>query len=440
LSLAILGGLTTAAILFLRDRDARGGEGTAKVITPSEAEKLGRPDTDTLIVPPDVFSSLGLVVKTAEAPTRRPRLTGLNGTLALDTNRMVRIHTRLPGEVVAIGTTDDPNSMGAVQDGVSTRPLRAGDKVREDQLLAVVWSKDLGEKKSELVDTVSRLKLDREVFERLRELARTSAAPERSVREAERAVENDLINISRIKRTLRSWRLSEKEIDAVEAEANQLIGPVGGRPGDQADWARVEIRVPKDGIKERFILEKNISIGDIIDTNADLFKIGDLSRLNVWVHVYEEDLPAILKLPRPIPWTIQLPSRPDAVFPGHLEQIGAVIDPAQHTALVSGQVDNSKGELRVGQFVTATIELSPAADEVEVPTGAVVEDGRQSILFVHPNPNEQGRFQRRRVEVVRRFHDFIYLQKSEAIRPGERVVAAGAVLLNDALNNLPVKP
>ena len=53
--------------------------------------------------------------------------------------------------ILALGTLDDkPNE----------RPLRHGDKVTVKQLLAVIWSKDLGEKKSELVDALSQLRLD----------------------------------------------------------------------------------------------------------------------------------------------------------------------------------------------------------------------------------------------------------------------------------------
>src|SRR5439155_26281519 len=105
------------------------------------------------------------------------------------------------------------------------------------------------------------------------------------------------------------------------------------------DWARVVVQAPQDGT----ILEKNITAGDIVDTSADLFKVADLSKLTVWVNVYEEDLLTLQRLPRPIPWTIRMSSQPGTDHRGAVEQIGNVLDPAQHTALISGQVDNSAG-------------------------------------------------------------------------------------------------
>src|SRR5262249_40050398 len=149
-------------------------------------------------------------------------------------------------------------------------------------------------------------------------------------------------------------------------------------------WARVEVRSPQDGV----ILEKNVAQGDLVDTVTDLFKVADLSRLIFWAHAYEEDLPILQALPRGSPWTVRLPSRPGEPSRGELERVGEVIDPNQHTALVCGRVDNVSGQLRVGQFVTAEVELLPSPGEVEVPTTGLVEDGRASILFVQPDPSK----------------------------------------------------
>src|SRR5262249_17887412 len=157
------------------------------------------------------------------------------------------------------------------------RPLRFGDGVRKGQLLAVVWSKDLGEKKSELVDAVSRLKLDQEILQQLKEGYSSGVTPERSLREQERNVESDLIALARAERTLRAWRLTDAEIEAIKAEAEAIRKDPNKRGREDKDWARVEVRAPQDGT----ILEKNVTVGDIVDTAADLFKIADLNRLSV---------------------------------------------------------------------------------------------------------------------------------------------------------------
>ncbi len=406
-------------------------------------------DPDTLAVTPDVIKSLG--VRTVEArPATKPRpLPPLAGSLALDADRMTRVHARFPGEIVQIGTTAQPETAGAAWQPTVLRPLRFGDKVEKDQLLAVLWSKDLGEKKSELVDALSKLWLDQHTLERLEELLKKGATTERNVREAERNVQADLIAVERAERTLRSWRLTEAELEALRTEAERLAGQRGRRERkkEDADWARVQVKAPFDGT----ILEKNVALGDIVDTTTDLFKIADLSRLNVLANAYEEDLPILESLPRPIPWTVRVKNPHAEPLRGTVTKIGDIIDPNQHTALVMGKVDNPRGELRVGQYITATIEVPPAPEEVEIPTSALVEDGRESIVFVQPDP-KQFAYQMRRVTVIRRYHDSVYLQgrargdtppeasaserPSQPVKPGERVVSAGAVELKAALEDL----
>ena len=75
---------------------------------------------------------------------------------------------------------------------------------------------------------------------------------------------------------------------------------------------------------------------------ATLFKIADLQKLVALTYAYEEDLPDLARLPRPIPWQVRAATHvPDGVLTtGWVDLIGPIIDPNQHTALVMGRVDN----------------------------------------------------------------------------------------------------
>jgi cobalt-zinc-cadmium efflux system membrane fusion protein len=258
------------------------------------------------------------------------------------------------------------------------------------------------------------------------------------VREAQRNVDSDIIALNRAEHTLLSWGLKTQEMDEIRAAAAKPDRKAKESKLDYERWARVEIRSPQDGT----IMERNIALHDLVDTTTDLFKIADTTFLVVWASLYEEDLPTIQKLPRPIHWVVKLPSQPDVAYPGTLDQIGEFIDANQHTALVKGFVDNSRGDLKIGQFVTATISIPPAANELEIPTGALVEDGHESIVFVQV-PNEKHQFQRRKVTVTRRYQDVVYIRADPTGKPGiqagDRVVSGGAVLLNEAMSDLPTE-
>ena len=137
---------------------------------PPKAEAITRVGADRLTVPAAVVARMGLTtteVRAAHEPTALP---AYKGNLALDANSLQRVHARFAGEVVELGTTRDTGpGVDATQPSLlRSHPIRVGDAVAAGQLLAVVQSKDLGEKKSELVDAVSKLKADELVQSRLR--------------------------------------------------------------------------------------------------------------------------------------------------------------------------------------------------------------------------------------------------------------------------------
>lgn len=387
--------------------------------------------SDSLHVQPEVVERLGIM--TAEAQTAQIDLSlQLSGTLSLDASQLEEVRSRFAGEVVEIGMrADDP------------RPVQFGDRVTSGQLLAVVWSRELGEKKSELVDALSQFRLHSETLRRLQKLYQDGAIPEREYREAERTVETDRIAVARVTRTLQTWRVADDDIAAVEAEAKKLIGNDGTTSSELAErWARVEVRSAIDGV----VLERNVAVGDIVAPSDDLFKVADLSRLRVLAFAYEEDLPQLDALTADQRrWTITVPANPQAPpQSGAIGQIGHIIDPTQHTALVMGWVDNSNGILRAGQFIAAAVALPPPGNEVVVPASALIEKGGEDLVFVKTADDPV--FTQRRVSLSRRVGEQVcfHIDPPEAagqpdvsgLKPGEEVVTSGAVELQQALTDL----
>jgi cobalt-zinc-cadmium efflux system membrane fusion protein len=383
---------------------------------------------DAIRLPQEVAARLGVQTEVVENSTA-PILRELAGTLMLDPDRLAHVRARFAGEIVEWG------------DRGTKSPVRFGQRVRKDQLLAIIWSRDLGEKKSELVDGLSQLRVDEDSLARINKVAGEGAVPDRVIRDAERKVEADRIAVARAERTLQSWRVSKEEIDAVRAEAGRLAHDAKQDRNElPRQWARVEVRVPWDGV----IIEKNVALGDLVDTSTDLFKIADLSRLRVMAHAYEEDLPALdtLKDSRRS-WSVVVGAgSEDAVTrDGRFDQIGSIIDPNQHTALVMGWVDNPDGRLRVGQFVTVRVEIAAPKMEVAVPASALAEDGGQASVLVQPDGNAQ--YVRRQVAVSRRAGGKVFLRGNlspaekarglETLQPGERVVTSRVVQLTASM-------
>jgi cobalt-zinc-cadmium efflux system membrane fusion protein len=355
--------------------------------------------------------------------------------------------------VVEVGQTQDAGEK-------EMRPLKPGDKVSKGEVLAKLWSKEVGEKKTELVTAISDLHLHEAALKRYQSLA-GGAVPTKTVQEAENAYREDKIRIESLKRTLRSWQIQEEELTAIEAEAKRVIAeslihnnpdlkgqaPLSAAATDKLTldrtWAELDIVAPMSGV----ILEKNFTVGDIVDTSRDMFKIADLSRLGVMANVYEEDLPKLVALkPDERHWEVELLAEP-GLKPrqGKFESIGNVLDPMQHTAIVKGWLDNPDGQLRVGQFVTATVELPNRAGLVMVPVSSLVDDGSRTSVFV--TDRKRSYFTRREVKIGRRGAVMALLEshpeadaKTEShpqpIEIGEFVVTSGAMELASHIRTL----
>jgi cobalt-zinc-cadmium efflux system membrane fusion protein len=266
------------------------------------------------------------------------------------------------------------------------------------------------------------------------------------LRDAQRAYEGSLIAVQNYERTLRSWQLPEPDLQEIRREADRLHDEGESRPATAAlreGWAELEVRSPIDGV----ILEKNVTVGELVDSGLDLFKVGDVSRLMIVANAYEEDLAEIEALsPSDRLWTVRLPAEPQvAPLRGTFDLAGRIIDPVQHTAQLVGHVDNPGGRLMAGQFITATIELPPHPNEVVLPATAVIETGDGGIAFVADGvvPN---RFSRRAVVVVERSSRFVHVRTEltddekaagfSALEPGREVVSSGLVILESTLKEL----
>jgi cobalt-zinc-cadmium efflux system membrane fusion protein len=435
------------AVVWVRSNAKAAGEQTSE-----EDNGTRLVDPHTVEISAELAHKWGVdpqpVQTAAQLELKRP-LPPLSGSLALDITKLARVHSRFPGEIMEIGTKVCDDKGNPVK---GSDLLRDGDFVKAGQLLAVVWCKDLGEKKNDLLTALIQLRLSERKYDRNVPLLKTGGISSAALDELWQTVRANQAAVERVEQTLRTWLVPEEDIDKVRALGEKWAQwdeeKLERKTKPDPTWARVEVRAKFAGK----MLERNINVGDIIDTTTDLFKVQDLSQLAIWAHIYEDDLPTLLKLQKArgkVEWQIQLRADPDAKpVTGTIEKIGEVIDPNTHTALLFGYIDNKDGSLRAGQFITATILMPPSPNELAVPTTALVGMDGRNYVFVQPDSTKP-RFALRRVEVVRETSDWIYVRLAAGpggqgkgpplLRPGERVVAAGSQGLLQDYESLTVK-
>jgi cobalt-zinc-cadmium efflux system membrane fusion protein len=432
----------------------------------------GRPvRPPTLRLSEEAAASLGIrpdTIVPVQAADKPRALPPLEGTLAWENDALYPVRPRFAGEVAEItrvpkGPLEQSFDLSLLSPGRyaepdRTRPLAFGDRVKKGDLLAIIWSKDLGDKKAALIDALIDLRRDQAQLATRAELYEKGVISKIAYLELDRTVKKEINLVNAAERSLRTSKLTDKEIQEIKDEAAK-IAESKRDPKKEADWARVEVRAPHDGV----IVEKNTNLGDWVDpvNSPPMFKVADLSTLAFWVHPLEEYLPALQKVidqgdPGRVRCKIRLHA--DAKgreLEGPLLRIAPSVDPNQHTLLVMGRISNPEGRYLVGQFLTATVYVQPAPGLVEIPTTALNEEVGQSLVFVQPDPARL-EFAVRRVAVADRFRDRVFVRSQidpqaevqpppsrdlrgpwavEPLRPGERIVTQGVPMLTMALRD-----
>jgi multidrug efflux pump subunit AcrA (membrane-fusion protein) len=388
-------------------------------------------------------------------------LTPQIGRVNYDNDRLFVSRTPFPGTLVEFRRIPDVNGYSPTQ----YRPIRWGDRVKQDDLLAVVWSQQFGTAKAALVDAISALRLSKGALARYADLMEKGAGNVTSFKAAERQVELDTISYNNALRSLKMWKLPNEEIEKLKKEAQLLSEKRQGRGTDEeVNWARVEIKAPRfcdDPKRELVIIEKNVTQGEVVDPSRDtpLFRLADLSQLQIWMHPPEEYLPLIRKqLDRAgrVTWAIRFDIDPPGTKPLELDihQISPSLDPNQQRPMLIGYLPNPDNKYLIGQTLTATVYLPPDPDTVEIPTEALNQVEGQNLVFVESKTDKDTYFIRR-VAIFKVFQKKAFVRSKltpeeqqlskeelskgrrplEPLLPGERIVTHSVMELTTALEN-----
>ena len=411
---------------------------TKPIFTNSKQNEISHQAPQVLELTGNMIKVMQLKTVAAVVPVFSKSL-HFRGSLAIDPNRLSHVHSRFPGQIIELATVTGLRSQQLETGLPQGRMLQNFDFVNEGMKLAILQSKDLGEKKSQLADALSKLRVEEKTLKNYRSMFEKGIFPERQVREQEAKFEQAKIAVFTAENTLRAFQVTELEIDGVKESAEKYHRGLETDISYVKEWSQVVVTAPITGD----IVEKSVIIGDIVDANADLFKIADLSVLAVYLHAYEEDLQILEQLPKPLQVLIKVPAYPElGELQCDVDRSSPMIDPNEHMALLIGRVRNPERKLKANQFVTADVGAPAEKGVVEIPANSVIDLGYEAIAYVQPDVTKPI-FHRRRIVIVQRFFDVVYVrseltpdqenQGMKPILPGESVVKGWILELEDYL-------
>lgn len=233
------------------------------------------------------------------------------------------------------------------------------------------------------------------------------------------------LNLERSQGLLDKRIVPKSEFDAASAAFDEARASVANL---EAIIAKKIIRAPFDGK----VGIRRVNLGQTVKVDEELIPLHQSDPIYVEFAVPQTRLPAV-GVGQPIRVTSDGLDTPLA---GRIEAINPVIDEATRTARVQGLLRNPDDKLRAGQFALVDVILPTDQKIVSIPSSAVVSEAFGDSVFV-VEPGADGTLYARQqfVQLGQRKGDFVAVVKG--LRPGERIVSAGAFKLTNGAKVIP---
>jgi membrane fusion protein, heavy metal efflux system len=360
--------------------------GCHKASTSAEQSQI-QVENEHVLVTPGTAPASSISIEESKSPN--PTILALNGRMVWDDNVTTRLFTPFAGRVTKI-------------------PVETGQSVKEGEPLALIASPDYGQAQADARRAATDLVLSERTLARTKELLSHGAAAEKDLQAAEADMERARLEKQRTAERLALYGSSVESVD----QSYVLKAPIPG-----------------------IVVEKNINPGAELRSDqmlantpqlaSPLFVITDPRKLWIQIDVPERDQGRV-RLGQT--FTIRSTSLPGEGFAGKVEFISDSLDPTTRTVKVRGSVPNEQRRLKAEMFVKAEFVLEPEPG-VEVSNRAVFLRGEKHYVMLEDKP---GRYLRREVTVGSEHAGRLII--TDGLKPGQRVVVDGALLLEQILN------
>lgn len=352
---------------------------------------------------------------------------GLPGVLHLTSEELARTvievspvargQLRVPREFTATIQSNE-NELAEVTTLIRGRVVKVyvdvGQDVKKDTLLALLHSTDLGVTQGAYLKAVARLHEAELAYERARDLHEHKAVSLAEVQRREAEMKTARAEARETQNRLELLGVPRQEVERLNR--------------DHTIKADVPLRAPFDGR----VIMRNITRGEVVETNQKFFTVADLS--DVWVvgNVPEKDVQFIRKDQKV---DVIVSAYPHAIFPGTITYISDVLEPATRTMRLRVTVPNPDHMLKPEMFAMVRVYAAPNPDALTIPLAAVQNGPGGKMVFVRRGAND---FEVRTVKLGLERGDLVTVL--EGVSEGEPVVTRGSFMLKSEMERHKIEP
>lgn len=254
-----------------------------------------------------------------------------------------------------------------------------GQKVNNDQLLATIYAPNLVAAQQELI-TASSLK------------------------------ESQPALYKAVRNKLKNWKLSEKQIDAIEASG------------------KVRENFPIYATVSGTVSEVMTKEGDYVKQGQPLLKVSNLNSVWAEFDAYENQI-SNLKEGQKI--KVVSNAYPNKEFDATVSFIDPILNNATRTVTVRATLKNTEDLFKPGMFINGKLNrLTETNNElISIPATALLWTGERSLVYIKTNPNE-AIFEMREVTIGNRNGDNYVI--ASGLENGDEIVTNGTFTVDAA--------
>lgn len=249
------------------------------------------------------------------------------------------------------------------------------------------------------------------------------------------AVQQEYLQALRSLSNLKSSTLStvkESNQMAVDAarERLRLAGLTTQQINELAESKKAKVSVvlktPMDGT----VITRHSEEGEYVNKGEHIVTIADLSLIWSELEAYESDLVWVQE-GQPVTFTTNALS--GRIFTGKVAYVDPILNPQTRTTRVRVNVENKKGILKPGMYVTGMIEstLHNGKPQLIIPKSAPLITGERAVVYVETLNQEKPTYVGREIELGPQTKDGYVVYKG--IDEGELVVTNGSFRIDSAL-------
>jgi membrane fusion protein, heavy metal efflux system len=367
--------------------DSAPGEGAAKATAPVPESAKG-----IVYLSPDEVSNAGILltpVTRGEFRTHRD----FPGTVSPNQHAIAEITALVRGRVVDVYAD-------------------LGQQVKGGDLLAILYSGELGMAQSAYLKADAKLFVADRAFRRAQSLLDEKVI---GLAEAQRR-EGDMISLRAEKREARDrlqlYGMSDENIRRLARE--------------QTIQSHVPIVAPFDGR----VIARNLTKGEVVETTEKLFVVADLSEVWVLANIPEKDIPYIRSGGSSPDQSVEVlvNAYPKEVFHGKITYVGDVLDVATRTMNLRLELPNLDRKLKPEMYATIRVYSEPEKGVLILPEMSVQRERDRTFVFVQRDPQS---FEARDVKLGDSNGEVVKV--IDGLREHESVVTKGAFVLKSEL-------